>query len=122
MFEAQILMKGCTVYSPWFPRQADSVRITAELIARSGATLKVELFTKNKEDVGDGTNADSAGSPTNITLSSAGRATTEWLSRSTIGLKEIVRFKFTVTGTYDYDWALFRMLAPVWFDSVSTST
>lgn len=122
MFEAQILFKGTTIYSPWFPRQADNARMTAEVVAVSGATLKVELFTKNKEDAGDGTNADSAGTPTNITLSAAGRTTTEWLSRSTIGLKELVRFKFTVTGTNNYDWVLFRMLPAIWFNSVSTTT
>lgn len=120
MFEAQILNKGCTIFSPWFPRQSDSARFTLEVVAVSGATITVSVFTKNSEDGGDGTDSDSAGSPTRITGSSVGRTTTEWLSRGTISLHDLVRYKFVVTGTNNYDWVLFRMLPPVWFDSVQS--
>jgi len=124
MFDGQLLFPGSVpatgikVYSPWFPRQADHLRATLEVVQINGATIKVELFTKNSEDVGDGSNADSGGSPTNISASGTGRTTTEWYSTGTIGLKEMVRYRFTVTGTEVSDWVLFRMLAPVWFSGV----
>ena len=122
MFDAQVLFRGCIVFSPWYPRGGDNCRQTMEIVHVSGATLKVELFTKNKEDAGDGANADAAGTPVDITSNTAGRTTQEWLSRSTIGLKELVRYKFTVTGTNAFDWVLFRMLTPQWFNSVATAT
>ena len=81
-------------------------------------SIKVEVFTKNQEDVGDGSNADSGGSPTNITASAVGRTTTEWYSTGTVGLKEMVRYRFTITGTDVSDWVLFRMLSPIWFNAV----
>jgi len=120
MFDAQLLFPGASpgtgikVYSPWFPRQGDSLRATAELVHVNGATLKVTVFSKNTEDTGDGTNADAG---TTITLAAAGRTTAEWTS-GTATLKELVRYRFEVTGTLVSDWVLFRMLAPVWFDSV----
>ncbi len=92
--------------------------MTLELVAVSGATIVVELFTKNSEDSGDGQNADSSGTPQSITASSAGRTTAEWLAAGTISLLELVRYRFRVTGSNAFDWALFRMLAPVWFDAV----
>jgi hypothetical protein len=119
MFDAQLLFPGSSpatgikVYSPWFPRQGDSLRATAEMVHVNGATLKVTVFTKNPEDTGDGTNADAG---TTITLAAAGRSTAEWTS-GTATLKELVRYRFEVTGTLVSDWVLFRMLAPVWFDT-----
>ena len=124
MFDAQLLFPGSVpatgikVFSPWFPRQADSLRVTLEVVQINGATIKVELFTKKAEDSGDGANADSGGTPTNITASAAGRTTTEWLATGTITISELVRYRFTVTGADVSDWVLFRMLSPVWFNSV----
>lgn len=120
MFDSQLLFcgsvpaTGILVYSPWFPRKGDSLRATAELVQVNGGTLKVEVFSKNTEDTGDGTNADAA---TNITLAATGRTTAEWTS-GTATLKELVRYRFKVTGTVVSDWVLFRMLSPVWFDTV----
>jgi hypothetical protein len=111
MFEAQVLFKGCTIYSPWFPRRGDNVRCTIDVDAISGATIEVRLFTKNTEDIGDGTDVDAT---VTLSLAATGRDTDEWPG----GLEELVRYKFTVTGTNNYDWVLFRMLPPVWFDAV----
>ena len=38
----------------------------------------------------------------------------------TTGVKELVRYKFSVGNISDVGtvWALFRMLSPVWFDAV----
>lgn len=124
MFDAQLLSPvsgttDTTVFSPWFPRGGDKLLATLEVVAVSGATVKVELFTKNSEDPDDGDPADTGGSPVNITRSSAGRTTQEWSDEeaSTIGIEELVRYKYTVSGSASSDWVLFRMLPPVWFDA-----
>jgi len=56
---------------------------------------------------GDGANADSGG--TKITANAVGRTTTEWFSSGTITLKEMVRYRFTVTGTITANWVLFQI-------------
>lgn len=120
MFDAQLLFPGSNpgtgirVFSPWFPRQGDSVRMTLEVVQINAATLEAEVFTKNTEDAGDGTDADTA---TSIVASAVGRTTTEWTS-GTASLLELVRYRFIVTGSNVTDWILFRMLSPVWFDSL----
>lgn len=88
--------------------------ITPEVVAINGATLTIDLFTKNTEDAGDGTNADAG---TSISVGGTGRITVEWTSGTAI-LEELVRYRFTVTGSNVSDWVLFRILPPVWFDSV----
>jgi hypothetical protein len=108
---------GIKMYSPWFPRQADHVGVTLEVLQINGATIGVMLFTKNSEDRGDGKNADSAGGPTNINANAVGRTTQEWYSSGTIAPEEMVRYRFEVTGTVPSDWVLFRMLAPIWFNA-----
>ena len=125
MFEAQYLMtkstEGESVFSPWFPRQGDCIRATLDVIQLSNATLVVEVFTKNSEDTNDGDNADSGGTPTSITATGPGRSTQEW-SRTvatTIGLEELVRYKFTIKSEDgSLAWVLFRMVPPAWFDAV----
>ena len=87
MFEAQLLMVESTVFSPWFPRGGDGVRATLDVVKISGATIKVELFTKNSEDTGDGDNADTtAGTKQNISRSSVGRTTEEWSQAAVAGI------------------------------------
>lgn len=121
MFDAQLLFPGAagaalSFYSPWFPRQADNLRVTVDVVGRVSSQLTVRVFTKNNEDTGDGTDADVG---TSIVASATGRASAEWTS-GTAGLKEMVRYKYTVqsTGTGATDWVLFRMLSPVWFNTV----
>jgi len=38
------------VYTPWFPREADHLSSTLEVVQINGATIKVEVFTKHYED------------------------------------------------------------------------
>ena len=113
MFEAQMLIVNAgsyAVYSPWFPRGGDNLRATLEVVNRSGTpTLTVTVYTKNTEDVGNGTEANT----TTISGGAAGRTVAEWAGVT----KQLVRYKFAPTGTAG-DWTLFRMLAPIWFDSV----
>lgn len=118
MFQAQLLMAGTDVYSPWFPRGGDYLRATLEVVAQSGGNnLTVRVFSKKAEDTGDGANADN-GDTTTIVRNSAGRTTTEWQGKSlTPGLSELVRYKFSLAGSTG--WSLFRMLDPVWFNAVA---
>ena len=120
MFQAQILNGGDKVYSPWMARGGDALRATLEVVAVSGATIKIELWTKNSDEAGDGDDADSANG-VNIEESTVGRKTEDWNKQvtSTVGIKELVRYKITVSGTSG-DWVLFRMLDPVWYDNVKT--
>ena len=121
MFDGQLLFPGAagaalSFYGPWFSRGGDNLRVTVDIIQRVSSQLTIRVFTKNSEDTGDGSDADVG---TSIVASATGRATAEWTS-GTAGLKELVRYKYTVqsTGTGAGDWILFRMLAPVWFDTV----
>ena len=121
MIDATLLMAPTTVFSPWFPRQADMLRVTAELIALSGATtLLVELFTKNAEDPGNGNPVDEG---VEIQLTSVGRSTIEWKTVvSEEGVQQLLRCRYTVTtGEETQAWALFRLLPACWFDAVSAA-
>jgi hypothetical protein len=118
MFEAQYLITddedvGIVVDSPWFPRQGDKIRYTLDLVQAVGATIQVGILHKNSEDTGDGGAAVS----TITATSTLGRTGQEFAT----GLKELVRYQFTVkaTGSPLPGYVLFRMLPPVWFDAVA---
>lgn len=119
MFEAQYLINGDSVYSPWFPRRGDNVLATLDLIVITGSgKLKIDLFTKNSEDPGNGRLVDVSGT-TNIDTNTVGRTTQEWKSATlSPGLLELCRYKFSWDHGLAGDRALFRMLQPVWFDTV----
>ncbi len=128
MFEAQLLNSPggslVEVYSPWFPREGDLGRFTLEVVdidnnhVNATMQLTVAAFTKNREDTGNGSNAIGA---TSIVRTTAGRSTSEWVSTSSTGFKELVRYKFTFqnAGEEGGGWVLFRMLPPAWFDAVT---
>ncbi len=120
MFESQLLFgaggDGAEVFSPWFPRQGDNAICTLEVVRISGASIQVELFTKNSEDTGDGALVTPASGTGDITRTTVGRESNEWEG----GLEELVRYKFTVADATT-KWVLFRMLPPVWFDSADAS-
>lgn len=115
MFDAQLLFApnaepGLEVFSPWFPRRGDYVRVTVDIVAVEDATLTIELATKNSEDTGDGSVI-----ATSMSAASVGRVDEEWGPDE---LEELVRYKFTALGETSDAWVLFRMLTPVWFDAV----
>lgn len=117
MIDATMLWKGVTVYSPWFPRQADMLRVAAECVARSGATLTISLYTKSEEQTGDGLPVDEN---TTIVLSAQVRSLAEWKTVvSQEGVRQLLRFRFSVTGSNNNDWILYRLLPAVWFDAVT---
>ena len=53
MFDAQLLFGaaslGTRAFSPWFPRRGDNMIATVDIIAVSGANLRVTVLTKAKE-------------------------------------------------------------------------
>jgi hypothetical protein len=118
MFDLQLLYvnrDGYSLYSPWMERQGDLMALILSMDQFLGApTLKLDVFHKNSDETGDGT-------ATGATITVAASV----VPGSTIasGLKELVRYKFTVlpsteSGT-DGDWCLFRVLDPTWFDAAS---
>lgn len=116
MIDATLLFEGMTVWSPWFPRQADMLRVTAECVAVDGVSLEIELYTKSTDEPGDGLPVDES---TSITLSATGRVTAEWATvANEEGVEELLRFKYTVGAEASNRWILFRLLPAVWFDAV----
>ena len=122
MFDAQTLQctdnAATTVFSPWFPRGGDYGIFTLELVSISSnsanLSLAVQLVNKNSSETGNGDNIGSA--ITRTGSNGAGRSQGD----ITAGFEELVRYKFTLqlssgSGT---NWAVFRMLAPVWYDKV----
>jgi hypothetical protein len=117
MIEGTLLFANTTVFSPWFPRQADLLRVIAECIARYDASTTIELYTKDDGDPGDGLPVDEAVS---ITLAANGRQMAEWkLAPGEEGVKQLLRFRYVVTGSKANHWMLFRLLPAVWFDAVT---
>lgn len=109
MYEAQYLFGGDAVYSPWMPRRGDNVRITLDLISRTGGSsnLRVDVFEKNSEDVGPGT-------LTGVEIDTSDIGRTE---REHTAMKELVRYRFTGPSTAT-DYVQFRMISVIWFDAV----
>ena len=109
MYIGQYLPVGSDVYSPWFPREADNAIFTFETIDKDTASspdLTVKVYHKNTETAGPGAELTAASAFASID-------STKYESGRFTGLKEMVRFKFSVTGS----WVLFRMLQPTWYDT-----
>jgi hypothetical protein len=127
MFDAQILIAPSitsgdvfSVLGPWMPKGGDNVTIALESIAESLtslATFGVELYTKNSEDVGDGTVTGTSISWIKGTDTLGVKTAT-----STGEVKELVRYRFTMDDVATVkDFFMFRMNPPVWTDSVAGS-
>ena len=96
--------------TPWFSRQADNARFTYETIYSIGSpTFTVEVLHKNKEDLGPGT---SWGTLSWTTIGAFKAATAA-------GLKEMVRFRLSVSVGSGTAGVLYRFLEPTWFDQAS---
>jgi len=111
MFIGQTVLTTQSVFTPWLPRQADNAIMTWELVQQIGGTeLAVKLFSKNREDPGEGAEVgpsswDDDGVHTGIRYSTF------------TGLREMVRFK--VTASNDSGACIFRLLSPTWFDDAN---
>jgi hypothetical protein len=119
MIDAMLLMNGTTVFSPWFPRQADMLRVVAECVAVEGVILEIELFAKNSSETGDGEPVEEG---TSIILNAPGRsAAVEWRTMpSQEGVGQLLRFRYKVIAEESPGWILFRILPACWFDAVVT--
>lgn len=117
-FRAVVIHDGTEVFSPWTERQGDYLRATLDVIRGNlGTALEVRLFSKNKNETGDGSEVDAS---TFISATAIGRTTIEWGSDTGTGLKELVRYWFSCGGSVGATWMVFRMLSPVWFDAIRT--
>ncbi len=114
-----LLRTGTTILTDWTVRGGDYLIAAAELLASSSAKIDVFVFTKNRNDTGKGSNIDVN---TSITLTSPGLGYNEWSPLTGIGIKELVRYKFICTvqnPAGPNPSALFRMIAPIWFDAIA---
>ncbi|MEZ6195167.1 MAG: hypothetical protein R3F20_05475 [Planctomycetota bacterium] len=114
MFQAQFLMNTATtsiiVYGPWMPRQGDNITFTLDLVgAKLTGNFVVELVTKNSEDTGAGT----------LSGVTAVKSTAGQIDATARGVEELVRYRYTFSEAAAGDWALFRMLDPIWWDDVA---
>jgi hypothetical protein len=134
MHIGEILMSGDVAFSPWFPREADNAIFTLQIIATFGESvaLTVEVFSKNSEDTGPGSEVGNAITWETVDSNAAFKAAQFLVNGSFSGFDELVRFKFSVsTGSdqlpvaagfaqldaSDMMWVRYRMLMPTWFDT-----
>jgi hypothetical protein len=109
-------------YTPWFPKGADNAYFTYEIIRQSFGTggspgFSVQVYTKNREDVGTQGNPNTAvpGSWVNLT----GTSFYEFKAEN---LRQLVRFKIIVKGGTTppspaaQEGVFYRFLAPTWYD------
>jgi hypothetical protein len=105
-------------YTPWFTKSADNAHFTFEIIRQNFGTgggtpgFKVEVLTKNREDVGSkGTSLGSTW--TQLTG-------TSFYDFEATNLRQLVRFKITVTGgttpPSGQEGIMYRLLPPTWYD------
>jgi hypothetical protein len=96
-----------TYYGPWMPRQGNTFLAVVQVMKQSasGWSVVCDIETKNAED------PDSAvGSPigtVTITTPTTGRATAT-------GCLELVRTKYSVTGSGGDRWLHLRANPPIW--------
>jgi hypothetical protein len=117
---------GTTYYSPWFPRGGNAAVFSCEVIASADTandidTFTIQVETKNQEDSDkDAVDVGSAatitlGTDENITSFERGASLSDGAAQ---GMKELVRFKYTVTArTSGRAWVHSRMLNPSWLSN-----
>ncbi len=101
-------------YTPWFQRGADNAVFTYEIIQAlaSGGSFAVVVLHKNREDQG----AEGA-AVSGATFSQIG--TSGFFEAKAVGLKELVRFKITVTPAGVSDGVVYRFLSATWYSKAS---
>lgn len=115
MFQGQYLFFEDTVYSPWMKRGGNNIRVTVDLIANTtSAEVQIELLHKKSEDAGDGSPVDA----NVLKTDTVGQTVHAWS-----GLEDLVRYRIKCdkTSGSSSDYVLFRMLTPVWFESVNAA-
>ena len=101
---------GLTQYTRSFSRRALNALFSALAVSKVGTTpvLTLGIEHKNRDD----TAFVSAGSFGAISASSTSTPYTEVIS----GLREEVRFSFSISATNAWEGYLLRILAPAWFN------
>ena len=96
------------IFTPWYHRLADNARFAYEIIQTVGSpTFAVDVRHRNAEDTSP--EGDSAGS----SWTTSGNFRLQTVS----GLKEMFRFKITLTaGGASTSAIVYRFLEPTWFD------
>ncbi len=96
-----------TYYTPWFPRQGNSLSAVIQVLKSSGAfAMTVQLQTKNQEQ--SDASAALLGSSFNVTT--VGTSTS---SAPVTGALELVRYRLELNGT-PACWVHFRSNPPIW--------
>lgn len=106
-------------FTPWFPKGADNAWFTYEIIRQNFGTggspspgFSVEVFTKNREDVGG------QGTAVGVTFTQLG--STGFYHGQATNLRQLVRFKITVKGgttpPSGQEGVVHRFLPPTWYD------
>jgi len=131
MYIGETIMAGANVLSPWFPRQDDNAIFTWEEIQATGdAALTLTIWHKNHDEIGPGTEIATAWTTVE----------TDFRYIQVDGLKELIRFEFTVSGDVasggvtvqsfgedtplvmnSVNWVLYRMFEPTWFNKTHTA-
>lgn len=96
------------LFTDWMPRQGDHAVFTTELITAIGADFAVEVYHKNSEDSGPGAAVGSLVAAT---------TTLGLHEKQFSGLKELVRYRITVSATAgNMGGVIYRFLQVTWFD------
>lgn len=106
--QGEILYAGVNtnpVYTPWMPARGDDATCGVEVLQRKTTSLKWSVETRSLE----------SSSVTTIvaetSVASLGVAT----NPTTIGAKELIRYRFKTTGTASTtEFVVFRALQPSW--------
>lgn len=106
MIIGQSVASTQTIYSPWFDRVSSEASFYLDIIAvMSGVRLDVYIQHKKR------TEADSAASA----IASFTQITTTGVKeKSASNLRELVRFKFTVSDAGSKAWIHFRVMTTIW--------
>lgn len=117
-FVGVMLRNGQTIYSPWFERQGDNLRAVIDvMVLTSTQEMVVGMYTKRRDEDGNGDLVDLA---TRMSVTSTGLLLQEWGSMTGIGLRDLVRYRFATSQGTGQSFILFRMLQPIWFDTIKS--
>jgi hypothetical protein len=99
-------LPAAVYYSPWFSRGSDAATFFLQLLhVSTNGQVIVTIEHKNLAD------PDSAAS-TAATFSTASAVGT--FDKAASGLKELIRFKYSVSATSGSAWLHLRALPPIW--------
>ena len=126
-FQGRRFRNGESIYSEWFQRGGDNAifraeTINAEVADSTTITVTFKLYTKNRDEAGDGSVVkDSGNSDYQLQIADDDSTIQQVIAVSTTtagqGFEELVRVKASVSATDDGNWLLGRLFPPVWYDA-----